>query len=134
MDFNNDDPTQFEKVKQIKHIFEHGFRLFSQKPKKGIKYLQDNQVIEENMDSIANFLLSESNRLDKNAIGEYLGELENKEIMYHYVDAMDYSEMMFVSALRYFLEGKLILALCWLPGIRYPRLSSSTFVNTQNHF
>ena len=110
MDFNNDDPTQFEKVKQIKHIFEHGFRLFSQKPKKGIKYLQDNQVIEENMDSIANFLLSESNRLDKNAIGEYLGELENKEIMYHYVDAMDYSEMNFVSALRYFLEGKLILA------------------------
>ena len=111
MDFNNDDPTQFEKVKQIKHIFEHGFRLFSQKPKKGIKYLQDKKVIEENMDSIANFLLSESNRLDKNAIGEYLGELENKEIMYHYVDAMDYSEMMFVSALRYFLEGKLRLIL-----------------------
>ena len=106
MEFNNDDPTQFEKVKETKHIYEHGFRLFFQKPKKGIKYLQDKKVIGEDMDSIANFLLSENSRLDKNAIGEYLGELENKEIMYHYVDAMDYSEKNFVSALRYFLEGK----------------------------
>ena len=105
MDFNMDDPTQFEKVKQHKHILEHGIRLFSQKPKKGIKYLQDKLLIEDNMDSVANFLLSENNRLDKTAIGEYLGELENKEIMYHYVDAMDYNELNFVSALRHFLEG-----------------------------
>ena len=105
MDFNADDPTQFEKVKKYKHILEHGIRLFSQKPKKGIKYLQEKGVIEDNMDSIANFLLSESNRLDKTAIGEYLGELEYKEIMYHYVDAMKYSDMNFVSALRHFLEG-----------------------------
>ena len=105
LEFKMDDPTQFEKVKQYKHTLEHGIRLFSQKPKKGIKYLQDKGVIEENMDSLANFLLSESNRLDKTSIGEYLGELENKEIMYHYVDAMNYTDMNFVSALRHFLEG-----------------------------
>ena len=105
LECNIDDPMQFEKVKQYKHILEHGIRLFAQKPKKGIKYLQEKGVIKENMDSLANFFLTESNRLDKTAIGEYLGELENKELMYHYIDAMDYSDMNFVSALRHFLEG-----------------------------
>ena len=75
MEDNLDDPSQFEKVKKHKHILEYGIKLFTQRPKKGIKYLQDEGVIENNMDAIANFLLSESSRLDKTAIGEYLGEL-----------------------------------------------------------
>ena len=50
------------------------------------------------------FLHAESDRLDKTAIGEYLGELENKETMYSYVDEMNYTDMNFVKALRYFLD------------------------------
>jgi len=38
-------------------------------------------------------------------LGEYLGELENKEIMHHYVDQMNFTGKEFVKALRHFLDG-----------------------------
>ena len=44
-------------------------------------------------------------RLDKTALGEYLGELDNKELMHRYVDLMNFSNMEFLKALRYFLDG-----------------------------
>ena len=102
-----DDPTQFEKVKQHKAVLEHGMNLFKQKPNKGIKYMQEKGIIDKagSMVAVAQFLHSESARLDKAAIGEFLGELENKQVMYFYVDEMNYSGMGFVSALRHFLEG-----------------------------
>lgn len=37
--------------------------------------------------------------------GEYLGELENKDTMHHYVDQMNFTGKEFVKALRHFLEG-----------------------------
>lgn len=39
-----DDPRQFEKVKQHKHILEYGIQLFSSKPAKGIKYLEEHGI------------------------------------------------------------------------------------------
>ena len=100
-----DDPTQFEKVKQHKHILEHGIKLFSQKPKKGIKYLEDNGIIGKGEKEVANFLHAENNRLCKTALGEYLGDLDFKTTMHLYVDFMNYVNLDFVAALRYFLEG-----------------------------
>lgn len=96
-----DDPSQYEKVKRHKHVLEHGIKLFNQKPLKGLKYLTEAGLVEDT----ASFLHSEADRLDKTAIGEYLGELENKELMHQYVDLMNYSGMDFLKALRYFLEG-----------------------------
>jgi brefeldin A-inhibited guanine nucleotide-exchange protein len=99
----SDDPSQFEKVKQHKHILEHGLKLFSQKPRKGIKYFQEQGIIKNG--GLAEFLTNENDRLDKGALGEYLGELENKEIMYHYIDQMNLVGLGFVSSLRFLLEG-----------------------------
>lgn len=51
--------------------------------------------------------MHDDDRLDKTAIGDFMGENEtfNKEVMYAYVDQMDFYNMEIVSALRLFLEG-----------------------------
>ncbi len=56
-------------MKQYKLILEHGIRLFSQKPSKGIKFFKEKGLIEDSLESVAKFLLTESDRLDKTAIG-----------------------------------------------------------------
>ncbi|CAB4064356.1 ARFGEF [Lepeophtheirus salmonis] len=102
---NSDHPSQYEKVKQHKDVLEQGIRLFNQKPSKGIRYLFNRQICQDNSNSIASFFHSENNRLNKTTLGEFLGDLENKEIMYSYVDLMDFGSINFVKALRHFLEG-----------------------------
>jgi len=46
-------------------------------------------------------------RLDKTAIGDYLGDNDEvcKAVMYAFVDLMDFSEKDLVSALRHFLDS-----------------------------
>ena len=68
--------------------------------------MQENELLGRSVDEIAQFLI-EDGRLDKTAIGDFLGENEkfNKEVMYSYVDQMDFYGMEIVSALRLFLEG-----------------------------
>lgn len=46
-------------------------------------------------------------RLDKTVVGEFLGDPDkyNKQVMYAYVDQMDFKEKDFVTGLRLFLEG-----------------------------
>ena len=101
-----DDPSQYEKVKQYKLVLEAGMKLFKQKPNKGIKFMQEKGIIDKgSMVAVAQFLHTESTRLDKTAIGEFLGEVDNKQVMYFYVDEMNYAGMGFVTALRHFLEG-----------------------------
>ena len=48
---------------------ERGTRLFAQKPLKGIKFFLENDLLEDSLEAIAKFLHSESDRLDKTAIG-----------------------------------------------------------------
>ncbi len=102
-----DDPVAFERVKQHKHIIENGLKLFKQKPAKGLKYLVDNGVIAggDSDFEVARFLHAEGDRLDKAALGDLLGDLAFKDLMYAYVDQMDFAGVEFVSALRIFLEG-----------------------------
>ncbi|GFY62356.1 brefeldin A-inhibited guanine nucleotide-exchange protein 1 [Trichonephila inaurata madagascariensis] len=101
-----DNPQHFEIMKHLKEIREHGNDLFNRKPEKGIAYLIEHGIIGNSPSDIAEYLHSES-RLDKMKIGDFLGENHklNREVMYAYVDQMDYSGKDFVSALRYFLEG-----------------------------
>ncbi|GAB6029023.1 Brefeldin A-inhibited guanine nucleotide-exchange protein 1 [Chamberlinius hualienensis] len=101
-----DNPEQFEVVKQQKDIWEHGIHLFNRKPMKGLQFLQDQSLLGGSHHDIAEFFHLDD-RLDKNVIGDFLGENEkfNKEVMYAYVDQMDFSGKDFVSALRLFLEG-----------------------------
>uniref|UniRef100_W5M5H3 ARF guanine nucleotide exchange factor 2 n=1 Tax=Lepisosteus oculatus TaxID=7918 RepID=W5M5H3_LEPOC len=101
-----DDPEQFEVMKQQKEIIEHGIELFNKKPKRGIQYLQEQGMLGTLPEDIAQFLHQEE-RLDTTQVGEFLGEniRFNKEVMYSYVDQLDFCGKDFVSALRIFLEG-----------------------------
>ncbi|XP_035286349.1 brefeldin A-inhibited guanine nucleotide-exchange protein 1-like [Anguilla anguilla] len=102
----NDNPEQFEVLKQQKEIIEQGIDLFNKKPKRGIQYLQEQGMLGISSEDIAQFLHQEE-RLDSTQVGEFLGDNERftKEVMYAYVDQMDYQGKDFVSALRLFLEG-----------------------------
>ncbi|XP_077432664.1 brefeldin A-inhibited guanine nucleotide-exchange protein 2 [Vanacampus margaritifer] len=101
-----DHPEQYEVIKQQKDIIEHGIELFNKKPKRGIQYLQDQGMLGSTSENIAQFLHQED-RLDTTQVGEFLGEniKVNKEVMYCYVDQLDFCGRDFVSALRAFLEG-----------------------------
>ncbi|KAM9285417.1 brefeldin A-inhibited guanine nucleotide-exchange protein 2 isoform 2-T3 [Morus bassanus] len=101
-----DDPEQFEVIKQQKEIIEHGIELFNKKPKRGIQYLQEQGMLGTTAEDIAQFLHQEE-RLCSTQVGEFLGESNkcNKEVMYAYVDQLDFCGKDFVSALRIFLEG-----------------------------
>ncbi|XP_054904521.1 brefeldin A-inhibited guanine nucleotide-exchange protein 2 [Poeciliopsis prolifica] len=101
-----DHPEQYEVIKQQKDIIEHGIELFNKKPKRGIQYLQDQGMLSSTAEEIAQFLHQED-RLDTTQVGEFLGENTkfNKEVMYCYVDQLDFCGRDFVSALRTFLEG-----------------------------
>lgn len=85
-----------------------GSRLFNESPKKGIKFLVENGVIEadENGDintSLSNFLRS-TQQLDKKALGEYLGRPENLEILKAYMQQFDFRGKRMDEALRMILE------------------------------
>uniref|UniRef100_A0A8C2ZW47 ARF guanine nucleotide exchange factor 2 n=1 Tax=Cyclopterus lumpus TaxID=8103 RepID=A0A8C2ZW47_CYCLU len=101
-----DHPEQYEVIKQQKDIIEHGIELFNKKPKRGIQYLQDQGMLGSAAEDIAQFLHQEE-RLDTTQVGEFLGEniKFNIEVMYCYVDQLDFCGRDFVSALRAFLEG-----------------------------
>lgn len=101
-----DDPTQFEQSKIHKKALQKGIETFNRKPKKGIEMLTKSGLIESSSASdIAKFIL-DSPDLDKNMIGEFLGEAEpqNVEIMHSFVNQLDFSGLEFVNAMRRFLQ------------------------------
>uniref|UniRef100_A0A8C4ZNM1 SEC7 domain-containing protein n=1 Tax=Gadus morhua TaxID=8049 RepID=A0A8C4ZNM1_GADMO len=101
-----DHPEQYEVIKQQKDIIENGIELFNKKPKRGVQYLQEQGMLGTSTEDIAQFLHHEE-RLDTTQVGEFLGEniKFNKEVMYRYVDQLDFCGGDFVSALRAFLQG-----------------------------
>uniref|UniRef100_A0A8C4SGF7 ADP-ribosylation factor guanine nucleotide-exchange factor 2 (brefeldin A-inhibited) n=1 Tax=Erpetoichthys calabaricus TaxID=27687 RepID=A0A8C4SGF7_ERPCA len=101
-----DDPEQCEVIKQQKEVIERGIELFNKKPKRGVQYLQEQGMLGDTTEDVALFLQQEE-RLDTTQVGEFLGENSkfNREIMYSYVDRLDFCGKDFVSALRIFLEG-----------------------------
>ncbi|GFO03195.1 Brefeldin a-inhibited guanine nucleotide-exchange protein 1 [Plakobranchus ocellatus] len=101
-----DNPEQFEVLKQQKEVMEVGIELFNKKPMKGIQYLQEQQMLGKLPEDIAEFFHNEE-RLDRTVVGDFLGENEklHKEVMYAYIDQMNFVDMDIVSALRKFLEG-----------------------------
>ncbi|GAB7356221.1 hypothetical protein MBLNU459_g7042t1 [Dothideomycetes sp. NU459] len=102
-----DDPAEFEKVKQHKTALNNAIRQFNFKPKRGIKVLlKDGFIPSDAPKDIAYFLITQD-RLDKKALGEYLGEgdADNIAIMHAFVDHMDFTKTRFVDALRRFLQS-----------------------------
>ena len=78
-DISIDDPLEYEKVKQHKHVLEDGIRLFNQKPKKGMKYFMDRGLVQDSIESQAAFLHAENQRLQQelSLLAARVAELEN---------------------------------------------------------
>ncbi|KAI3379400.1 hypothetical protein SNEBB_010468 [Seison nebaliae] len=97
--------SNYEAIKKRKNMMEEGIDLFNTKPKKGMKFLQDKGFVDDSSKRVAVFLANEE-RLDKTAIGDYLGENDQycKEVMYGFIDNLDFSGMNIVPALRFFLN------------------------------
>lgn len=99
-------PEQLEERKMRKEVMETGIDMFNRKPKKGVIFLQEKGLLGPTPTDIAKWL-HEDERLDKTIIGDYLGENEehSRNVMCAYIDAMNFTNMEVVSALRFFLEG-----------------------------
>ncbi|KAI9715840.1 MAG: guanine nucleotide exchange protein for ADP-robosylation factor [Chrysothrix sp. TS-e1954] len=102
-----DDPMELEKAKATKIALLNAVRQFNFKPKRGIKTLIESGFIKSGSpEDIASFLMT-NDRLNKAALGEYLGdgEQENVDVMHAFVDALDFNRTRFVDALRRFLQS-----------------------------
>lgn len=102
-----EDPVQHEKNRQAAKMQEikTSIRRFNQHPKKGLKQLIEKKQTENNAQAIAQFLLS-TKGLSKMAIGELLGEPDAYyiEILDTFVEALSFTKMDLVEALRLFLS------------------------------
>ncbi|GAA6088954.1 cytohesin 4b, partial [Tachysurus ichikawai] len=100
-DFESSEENKvLERGKQISS----GKKKFNMDPKKGINYLVQNNLLECNPQSIAEFLYKEEG-LNKTAIGDFLGEREEMhlKILKAFVELHEFSDLNLVQALRQFL-------------------------------
>lgn len=69
-------------------------------------FLQEQGMLGNSPQEVAKWLHTDD-RLDKTFIGDFLGDNEEfaREVMYAYVDLIDFCNMDIVTALRHFLEG-----------------------------
>jgi len=82
----------------------NGVKQFNLDPERGLKYLQEFGFIKSDAESVAKFLFRQE-RLSKKQIGKYLGShLEfNKEVLKHFVQCHEFTQLLLVQALRQFL-------------------------------
>ncbi|KAB0792741.1 hypothetical protein PPYR_14700 [Photinus pyralis] len=101
-----DSPEQLEVLKQQKEVWETGIDMFNRKPRRGIAFLQEQNLLGTSYFDVAKWLHTDE-RLDKTFIGDFLGENDefSKEVMYVYVDTLNFADMDIVTALRHFLDG-----------------------------
>ena len=102
----DDDPEQFESIKQKKELMDKGLEIFKNSPKKGIAFLHEKRLIGKSPEDVADFF-HHYERLDKAAVGDFLSENNefSKATMYAYVDSFDFCQKDLLSALRIFLAA-----------------------------
>lgn len=101
----------FDKKQKLNEELETGILKFNLSQKNGLAYLAKAGHIELTPKSVADFFHQYQDRLDKTAVGDYLGrEREYMDgfclkVLNEYVEVMDFAEMPFDLAIRYFLAG-----------------------------
>ncbi|KNC84586.1 hypothetical protein SARC_03205 [Sphaeroforma arctica JP610] len=102
----DDGTTDFEVQRETKKTMEACIELFNEKPKKGLKLAQEKGLVGTTNEDMIKWMKTEE-RLSKTMIGELLGDGEKSmiELMYVWVDSLDFTGMQFVDALRHFLGG-----------------------------
>ncbi|RTG81686.1 golgi-specific brefeldin A-resistance guanine nucleotide exchange factor 1 [Schistosoma bovis] len=79
---------------------------FNTKPKRGITFLQENDILQKplNYDELALFL-RENPRLEKRMIGEYISDRENTDVLTAFVRQFNFVGVPIDEALRVYLEA-----------------------------
>ncbi|KAI8641644.1 hypothetical protein BD408DRAFT_345726 [Parasitella parasitica] len=94
--------------KARKRIILKGSRLFNESPKKGIKFLVDNSIIDADDNGSTHtslsYFLRTTQQLDKKALGEYLGRPENVDVLKTYMEQFDFRDKRMDEAMRMILE------------------------------
>lgn len=103
--------------------FESGCVAFTQSIRKGFRIFVKNEFVSYDAKEVAQFLLEHQEKLDKTQIGELLGReadfavlRDEKDpekggsgfsasVLHHYVNSLDFAEMLFDNAIRGFLSG-----------------------------
>ncbi|XP_064819179.1 cytohesin-1-like, partial [Oncorhynchus masou masou] len=78
-----------------------GRKKFNMDPKKGIKFLIENDLLKHTSSDIAQFLYK-GEGLNKTAIGDYLGERDefNLQVLHDFVELHEFTDLNLVQALR----------------------------------
>jgi brefeldin A-inhibited guanine nucleotide-exchange protein len=114
----------FDRKRNAEQSFDLGAVKFTLSIKGGLGFFIDNGFVNLNAKEVALFLYENREKIDKTQIGELLGkEPDNRfdkspdcdaenggsgfylQVLHHYVDAMDFSDMEFDEAIRFFLRG-----------------------------
>lgn len=115
----------FDRKRNAEQNFELGAVKFTLNLKTGLNFFFDNGFVECDAKAIALFFLAHKDKLDKTQMGEVLGrepdaafikkptDLDPEKggkgffirILFHYIDAMDFTGIMFDDAIRLFLSG-----------------------------
>ncbi|KAK9505516.1 hypothetical protein O3M35_009555 [Rhynocoris fuscipes] len=96
---------QLMAVKRKKKLLATGTEHFNSKPKKGIQFLQEHNLMSNPVDphEVVNFL-RENPHLDKKMIGEYISNRANLSVLDAFVKSFDFTDMRIDEALRLYLE------------------------------
>eukprot|EP00980_Cylindrotheca_fusiformis_P001135 scaffold318_cov110-Cylindrotheca_fusiformis.AAC.7 len=114
----------FDRKRNAEQSFELGAVKFTLSIKGGLGFFIDNDFVNLDAKEVATFLHENSEKLDKTQIGELLGKEPEEsfdktpdreaekggngfflEVLRHYVEAIDFSDMVFDEAIRFFLKG-----------------------------
>jgi brefeldin A-inhibited guanine nucleotide-exchange protein len=100
-----------DRKQKIQEEIETGILKFNLSPKKGLAYLASLGHLDMTPLGVAKFLHQYADKLDKTAIGDYLGrevEYENgfcAKALHEYVNVLDFSSLHFDEAIRLYLSG-----------------------------
>lgn len=76
---------ELKKIRMKKKLISQGVELFNQSPSKGVQFLRDNAIIDaNNLQQLIDFL-KHTPTIDKKAIGEYISNRKNGQILENFV-------------------------------------------------
>ncbi|XP_074855931.1 Golgi-specific brefeldin A-resistance guanine nucleotide exchange factor 1 isoform X12 [Carettochelys insculpta] len=93
-------------IKSKKKLLITGTEQFNQKPRKGIQFLQEKNLLTTPMDNneVAQWL-RENPRLDKKMIGEFVSDRKNIDLLESFVGTFNFQGLRLDEALRLYLEA-----------------------------
>ncbi|XP_029464878.1 Golgi-specific brefeldin A-resistance guanine nucleotide exchange factor 1 isoform X2 [Rhinatrema bivittatum] len=93
-------------IKNKKKLLITGTEQFNQKPKKGVQFLQEKNLLATPMDNneVAQWL-RENPRLDKKMIGEFVSDRKNMDLLESFVGTFQFQGLRIDEALRLYLEA-----------------------------